>query len=357
MKVLVTGACGFVGSALAASLPPLLSEAFVTGADNLMRPGSEGNRRKLASFIHCDIRCASDVDQLPACDWVIDAAANPSVLAGVAAHGGGGSSRQLMEHNLTGMVNILEYCRRHRAGLIVLSSSRVYSIPALASLPLRVSEDSKAFVLDSSQSLPQGLTSNGIGATFATSAPVSLYGSTKLASEALALEYGIAFDFPVWINRCGVLAGPGQFGIPDQGIFAYWVNAHLRGRPLRFTGFEGSGRQVRDAMHPSDLAALIAAQIRCERTGGQRIYTAGGGPSNAMSLRQLHDWCDTSFEARPVEADPRARPYDIPWVIMDNSDARRDFGWTPSISLADNLEQIARHAELHPDWLEQSGLR
>ena len=42
---------------------------------------------------------------------------------------------------------------------------------------------------------------------------------------------------------------------------------------------------------------------------------------------------------------------------MDNSDASRDFGWTPSISLADNLERIARHAEEHPDWLEQSGLR
>jgi CDP-paratose 2-epimerase len=110
-------------------------------------------------------------------------------------------------------------------------------------------------------------------------------------------------------------------------------------------------------MHPADLASLIATQIRCSRAGGQRIYTAGGGISNAMSLRQLHDWCDARFEARPVEADPRTHPYDIPWVIMDNSDATRDFGWTPSITLADNLERIARHAEEHPDWLEQSGLR
>lgn len=47
----------------------------------------------------------------------------------------------------------------------------------------------------------------------------------------MALEYGAAFDFPVWITRCGVLAGAGQFGTPDQGIFAYWINAHLRRRP------------------------------------------------------------------------------------------------------------------------------
>ena len=79
---------------------------------------------------------------------------------------------------------------------------------------------------------------------FSTRAPISLYGSTKLAAEALALEYGDAFDFPVWINRCGVLAGAGQFGTPDQGIFSYWIHAHARRRPLRFIGFDGTGKQT-----------------------------------------------------------------------------------------------------------------
>ena len=41
----------------------------------------------------------------------------------------------------------------------------------------------------------------------------------KLASEALALEYHHSFSFPVWINRCGVIAGAGQFGTAEQGIF------------------------------------------------------------------------------------------------------------------------------------------
>ncbi len=76
----------------------------------------------------------SDLETLPAADWVIDAAANPSVLAGV---DGRTSSRQLIEHNLHGTLNLLEYCKRHKAGFILLSSSRVYSIPALAGLPLR----------------------------------------------------------------------------------------------------------------------------------------------------------------------------------------------------------------------------
>ena len=109
---------------------------------------------------------------------------------------------------------------------------------------------------------------------------MSLYGATKLASEQLALEYGGAYGFPVWINRCGVLAGAGQFGRPDQGIFTYWINSWLRRRALGYTGFGGQGYQVRDCLHPADLVPLLERQIvsmnndhRASRTsvaGGRR---------------------------------------------------------------------------------------
>src|SRR5208337_3745439 len=116
--------------------------------------------------------------------WVIDAAANPSVLAGTQS---GFSSRQLMEHNLISVVNVLEYCKAHKAGFLLMSSSRVYSIPALVSLPLR--PECGAFCLDETSELPVGVSAEGLGVEFSTRAPVSLYGSTKLAAEALALEY------------------------------------------------------------------------------------------------------------------------------------------------------------------------
>jgi CDP-paratose 2-epimerase len=74
------------------------------------------------------------LETLPVADWVIDAAAQPSVLSG---RDGKTSTRQLLEHNLIGTINLLEYCRASRAGLILLSTSRVYSIPALTQLPLR----------------------------------------------------------------------------------------------------------------------------------------------------------------------------------------------------------------------------
>ncbi|HEY1219069.1 MAG TPA: NAD-dependent epimerase/dehydratase family protein [Bryobacteraceae bacterium] len=355
MRVLITGACGFVGSSLAASLVERRQGLAIVGLDNLMRPGSETNRARLRKlgieFIHADIRAASDFENLPAADWVIDAAASPSVLAGVQ---GPLSSRQLFEHNLASLVNLLEYSKRHKAGFILLSSSRVFSIPALCSLPLKI--DGSAFQLDCSRPLPAGVSSRGIGAAFSTAPPISLYGGTKLAAEAIALEYSEAFGFPVWVNRCGVLAGAGQFGTPDQGIFSYWVNAHLRRRPLRYIGFEGAGRQVRDAFHPRDLAALVDAQTGAPRAGGQRIYVAGGGAENAMSLAQVTAWCDARFGPHVPLPDPRPRPYDIPWMIMDSSDAERDFGWRPKTSIEAVLDEIADHAERHPDWLESSGV-
>ena len=355
MRLLITGVCGFVGSAVAEALLERHEGLEVSGVDSLQRPGSETNRRRLAGLgvrvIHGDIRAASDFENLPAADWVIDAAANPSVLAGVQ---GNGSSRQLFEHNLASLVNVLEFCKQRHAGLVVLSSSRVYSIPVLASLPLEVCGN--VFQLDASRPLPPGVSERGIDASFSTAAPVSLYGGTKLACEIMALEYGAAFGSPVWVDRCGVLAGAGQFGTPDQGIFSYWVNAHLRRRPLRYIGFGGCGHQVRDAFHPRDLAALVDAQMASGRAGGRRLYVAGGGPANTMSLAQLNAWCDARFGTHQPQADSRERPYDIPWMVMDSSDADTDFSWAPRIALPELLEGIAVHAERNPDWLERSGL-
>ncbi len=353
MKILITGVCGFAGSAIAEYLPKYLEGVQIIGIDNLMRPGAEINRRRITNlgvkYVHGDLRVPSDVLELPACDWVIDAAANPSVLAGLA---GGQSSRRLFEHNLAASGNLLEYCKINTAGLLLISSSRVYSIPALTSLPLRAR--GRAFEIDPDGVLPGGVSLQGIGVDFSTAAPVSLYGATKLASEVLALEYGNAFGFPVWITRCGVIAGAGQFGTAAQGVFAYWINAHLRRKPLHYIGFQGTGYQTRDGFHPRDLTALLVAQIRTNRTGGQRIYAAGGGPENSMSLAQLTAWCDERFGRHVPAADETQRLFDIPWVAMDNTDAKRDFFWNIEMMMPMILEEIAQHAQQHPDWLELS---
>ena len=354
MRLLITGICGFVGSSLANWFRERNASRKIIGIDNFVRPGSETNRIALRSrgitVQHGDVRNASDFENLPGVDWVIDAAANPSVLAGLDNRT---SSRQLIEHNLFGTVNLLEYCRRVKAGLILLSTSRVYSIPALTDLPLTKGND--AFEWDENAKPPVGASTSGLTTKFSTSPPISLYGSTKLASEALALEYHHSFSFPVWINRCGVIAGAGQFGTAEQGIFSYWIHAYAQKRPLKYTGFNGSGRQVRDALHPDDLAELIARQIDNSHQFNATIFNVGGGAANAMSLAQLTSWCAERFEKHPIESDPTSRSFDVPWLVMDNGEATAKFNWRPKRDLPFILDEIAGHAQRNPHWLDLSG--
>jgi CDP-paratose 2-epimerase len=351
MRILITGICGFVGKSLAQFLPDHLEGLQLIGLDNLIRPGSELNRRALPAlgvqFYHGDVRSASDLDSLPAVDWVIDAAANASVLAGLE---GPAASRQLVEHNLSGTINLLEYCRRHRAGFILLSTSRVYSIPPLAGLKVLVKN--KAFQPQPDQAWPSGCSVAGIAESFSTQAPVSLYGSTKLASETLALEYGAAFGFPVWINRCGVMAGAGQFGRADQGIFSFWIHSHAGRRKLKYVGFDGQGHQVRDALHPTDLAPVLARQLSQPSPRPEPPLNFGGGAANSMSLAQLSDWCADQFGAYPIDSDPTPRPFDLPWVVMDSQAASRRWNWKPQRKLPAILEEIALHAKQNPHWLD-----
>ena len=353
MRILISGVCGFVGSTLARAFAERGGHELV-GFDNFIRPGSESNRadlkRRGVKLFHGDLRAASDLETLPSVDWVIDAAANPSVLAGV---DGRTSSRQLVEHNLGGTVNLLEYCKHHRAGFILLSTSRVYAIAPLAALPVTAKDG--AFHPTPGAMLPRGVSAAGVDDTFSTAAPVSLYGSTKLASEVLALEYGETFSLPVFVNRCGVLAGAGQFGRADQGIFAYWINSWLRQRPLKYIGFGGHGHQVRDCLHPRDLVPALIAQFAAPALAAtDRIANFAGGAASARSLRQLSDWCSSRFSAQNVGADATPRPFDIPWVVLDSSKAARLWQWQPTTPTDTILEEIAAHARAHPDWLDLS---
>lgn len=381
LLLLITGICGFVGSTIAMAWRNAYPGDTLIGIDNLSRSGAWVNREKLqkagVKVVHGDIRCASDLDLIGKVDWVIDAAANPSVLAGV---DGKASSRQLVEHNLIGTINLLEFCKQHQAGFTLLSTSRVYSILPLANLSIEVQNNAYK---PSASTEVAGLSQHGINESFATSAPVSLYGSTKLASEQLALEYGDAFNFPVWINRCGVLAGAGQFGKADQGIFAYWLHSYQQRKPLKYIGFDGKGHQVRDCLHPRDLVPILQKQITHTSTPARnpspqpstkhqepstakrhqapsttnekpRIINVSGGVESARSLAQLSDWCAQRWPKVEVINSPEHRPYDLPWVVLDNRKATEHWEWRPETTTDQILNEIATFAEQTPHWLEVS---
>lgn len=356
MRILVTGACGFAGGRILRRLRESLENAELAGLDNLCRAGSERNRSALkefgVKFFHGDVRIAGDFESLPDVDWIIDAAANPSVLAGVDGCGG---SRQVIEHNLLGTVNMLEFCRARGAGFVLLSTSRVYGVGPLRNLPLLTAEE--RFVLDERGPLPAGVSARGVSEAFSTEPPLSLYGVSKKASEDLALEYAGAFDFPVRINRCGLMAGAGQFGKPDQGIVAFWIHSWREGRPLRYLGFGGRGHQVRDALHPDDLADLLLKQLRAgsARSDAPRVLNVGGGIESAFSLAELSAWCASRFgRNQDVARDGGERPFDAGWIVLDDARARAAWDWKPRITREALFEELARFAEANPAWMETS---
>jgi len=349
MRVLITGICGFVGSTLARGLREGWPDWKIVGLDNFIRAGSETNRRALRELgvkvCHGDVRNPSDLEILPRCDWIIEAAANPSVLAGV---DGKTSSRQLIEHNLLGTINMLELLKNWRCGFTLLSTSRVYSIRALAAIPVAAQGD--RFVPGSGAQLA-GFGPQGVTESFSTEPPLSLYGSSKRASELLACEYAESFDLPVFVLRCGVLAGAGQFGKIDQGIFSYWIHSYCRRRPLKYIGFDGTGCQVRDCLHARDLLPLITQQIQKPRADAPRVLNVSGGLDQSASLRQLSAWCAARFGSHAIGAETRSRAFDIPWLVLDASRAAQAWSWKPQTPLEAIWSEIAQHAEKNPDWL------
>jgi CDP-paratose 2-epimerase len=246
-RALITGGAGFVGSALGLGLAQRYPDWQITALDNLKRRGSELNLPRLKQagiqFIHGDVRNTEDLDPVALQpDLILECSAEPSVLAGYASPG------YVLQTNLVGTVNCLELARQTQADFIFLSTSRVYPIAYLNALEF--TETETRFQLLEQQVLP-GVSSQGISEEFPLNGARSLYGATKLASELLVAEYADAYGLRTVINRCGVLTGPWQMGKVDQGVFALWMAFHYFQRSLKYIGYGGTGKQVRDFLHVS----------------------------------------------------------------------------------------------------------
>ena len=336
--IFITGGAGFVGSNLAILLKTKYPQYHIICFDNLKRRGSELNLLRLRElgmeFIHGDIRSKSDFEQIQVpIDCVIDAAAEPSVLAGL-----DGNTDYLIDTNLSGTINALNFSLRHKAKFIFLSTSRIYPIKSIESI--RVTEAQTRFEMTDDQPFA-GVSSKGIAENFPLSGSRSLYGATKLASELMVEEYNEMFGLKTVINRCGVITGPYQMGKVDQGVVVLWMAKHFWKKELAYVGYGGTGKQVRDLIHIRDLFEIIDRQMHQIETFNGQVFNIGGGRKVSASLQELTAVCQQiTGNTIPIKSIQETRKADIRIYLSDNSKIHNLTGWEPKISVQQVMEDI-----------------
>ena len=330
-SILITGGAGFVGSSLALQLKNHFPQTRVVSLDNLYRRGSELNLPRLQAagieFVKGDIRHANEFPAGPF-EFIIECSAEPSVLAGYDE-----SPDYLMETNLMGTYRCLEQARQWQSKTIFLSTSRVYPISVLEKHPW--TEQPTRFTWNDVPGA--AISSGGVTEDCAMNAARSLYGWTKFASESLIEEYRAGFGLRAVTNRCSVIAGPWQMGKVDQGVVALWVFRHYFGKPLKYIGYGGTGKQVRDMLHVADLCDLVTEQISHFEKWEGWLGNVGGGLAISASLLELTGICQKVIGREvPIAAEIENRQADLRIFLADSSRLFSRTSWRPKR----NVEKI-----------------
>ena len=301
MKVVVTGAAGFIGSHVAESL--VRDGHEVVGIDCFTdyypRPAKEENLRLLRQsdrFRLVEARL-QDADLLP----LLDGASHVYHLAaqaGVRASWGR-EFALYTDHNVLATQLLLEAALgAGRPTVVYASSSSVYG--DAPSLPLR--EDGPC-------------------------QPVSPYGVTKLAAEHLAVLYHRCHGLPTVSLRFFTVYGPRQR--PDMAFHRFLKAARDGGAIALF----GDGQQTRDFTYVDDVVAAVRAAALSRQPGS--VYNVGGG--ERIALHEVLRLVET-VTGRPLRIERQeAQKGDMRDTFADTAAARRDLGFRSTVPLAEGL--------------------
>jgi CDP-paratose 2-epimerase len=130
-------------------------------------------------------------------------------------------------------------------------------------------------------------------------------------------------------------------GKVDQGVFALWVAYHYFQKPLKYIGYGGTGKQVRDFLHVADLLDLIDLQIRqLDKFQGQ-TFNVGGGVKNTLSLQETTKLCqEITGNEIPITPVPENRQGDVPIFITDSRRVIAATGWQPKRGTQQTITDI-----------------
>ena len=319
--ILITGGLGFLGFNCAKYLK---KKYKIILFDNLSRKGSEKNliqaKKNDFEIIKGDVRNPDDLSRVKKFNTMLHFAAEPSVTVGDKKY------REIIDINLNGTINCLELCKKNKANIIFISTSRVYSIRSIENLKYKIQNKK----LTIKKNISNIIFDYGITENFPVLGKKSFYGATKLAAEIFVQEYIENFGLKGVINRCSVLGGPGQFGKKDQGIFMYWLKSHLKKKRLHYIGYGGKGYQVRDILHVDDFCNLIYLQIKNFRKINNEIFNVGGGIKNSISLNQLTKICSAITKNKVIiKKIIKKNKNDVKYFVMSNQKLKNKLNWEP----------------------------
>ncbi len=329
--VLITGGAGFIGSNLADRLAReghrvRLYDAFTRAGVERNREWLQANHGDRVEVIRADIR---DRDALT--EAANDAKVVFHLAAQVAVTTSMADPREDHDINVGGTFTLLEALRQAGQGtpLIFASTNKVYG--DLADLDFALEDE--AYV-----PVDPAIRAHGVG----EARPLDFhtpYGVSKGAADQYVLDYARSFGVPTAVLRMSCIYGQRQMGTEDQGWVAHFLIRALEGKPITLYG---DGHQVRDILDVSDAVdAYVRAWDRINEVSG-RAFNLGGGPANAISLRQLLAEIGRLI-GREVDlgfSDWRAG--DQRYFVADTRAAEAALGLGPKVPWRDGVATLAR---------------
>lgn len=311
MKILVTGAAGFIGTHLCLRL--LAQHHEVVGIDNLnpyydpaLKRARLHQLQRFANFrfYQADIADASALSAIFAqdrCQYVVHLAAQAGVRYSI------DHPESYFTSNLLGFGHILEQCRRHRiAHLIYASSSSVYGMQ---------------------HDYPFSESAN-------TDHPVSLYGATKKANEVMAESYAHLYQLPCTGLRFFTVYGP--YGRPDMAPIKF-TQKILAQQPLEIYN---QGDLARDFTYIDDIIDGIDCILQSEPVATHRLFNLGRGEPV-----RLMDFITTLERALGVPAIKHYLPMqagDVYATYASTEAMFQQFGYAPRVSLQEGIARMVR---------------
>ena len=334
MKVMVTGGCGFLGSHVCEYY--IKKGAEVIAYDNmtkyeLMRTGyvtdaaRDYNRQLLkklgVALVKADVRDFARLEKATrSCDFVIHTAAQPAMTISW-------ESPDLdFSTNVQGGFNVLEVARKLRIPMANCATIHVYGNKINETLR---EGDSRYLrnpaAIDENHPTVEG-----------TLTPLH---ASKRSVDLYVQAYIDTYKLELASFRLTGIYGPQQFGGEDHGWVANFVIRAVLGMPITIYG---TGKQLRDILYATDVAASFDAFYQSRKPG---IYNIGGGEKTSISLLECIELIKEITGRKPEVKFGPQRLGDLLYFICDISKARRELGWEPKIS---NKEGVTRLI----DWVK-----